>query len=298
MLTIFSIPGPEPFTEKIRRSRKNAINSWRRLRPKCEILLFGDGPEVSEFAVQANIQHVQNVSRTEYGTPLLDDVFGKAQNLAMGDVLMFSNCDMLYFDDLYDVIEAVNFKKFMVCGRRWDMEVDDEMALQDEEAWGAIKDAHHKHGQWHGPSGLDYFIFPKVLKLQIPAFAVGRPGWDSWLIWKMRQTGVSVIDSTGALTAIHQNHDYRHLRLGTSQYSGPEMRRNKRLAGGYRNMLTLREADWVISQRKVVRPPWPRRIFSLLGPTLPYRLILAAKRCIKTRTRSNSDSDSRALQRT
>ena len=116
MLTIFSIP--EPFTEKISRSRKNAINSWQRIQPACEIILFGGDQKVAEFVRTSGIRHVPDVARTDYGTPLLSDVFAQAQQLATGSTLMFSNCDMLYLDDLHRAIDAVPFKRYMLCGRR------------------------------------------------------------------------------------------------------------------------------------------------------------------------------------
>lgn len=279
MLTIFSIP--EPFTEKIRRSRKNAINSWRRIQPACEIILFGGDENVAEFALETGIRHVPDVARSPQGTPLLSDVFAKAQQLAQGDMLMFSNCDMLYFDDLHRAIEAVSFEQFMMCGRRLDLDVPDEVRFDDEARWEELRRSLGRFGRMHSPAGIDFFIFPRAMRVDMPDLVVGRPGWDSWFIWYLRSRGVPVIDATGSISALHQNHDYTHLKHGAKQYTGEEMQINYRLAGGMRNMLTLREADWVFSQNKVVRPGWPGRLLSLLGPTAPYRLALAAKRWLQ-----------------
>jgi hypothetical protein len=48
MLTIFTIP--KPFRGHIEVIQRNAIESWLRLRPQCEIILCGDDPGVAEAA--------------------------------------------------------------------------------------------------------------------------------------------------------------------------------------------------------------------------------------------------------
>lgn len=275
-LTIFSIP--EPFTPAIRKSRLNAINSWRRIRPECEIILFGGDHDVGRFAQDVGIIHVPEVARSPWGTPLLHEVFARAQQMATGDVLMFSNCDMIYLDDLPAAIGNVSFPSFMLCGHRWDLEVDAEIPYSDDRAWKELADRHGRVGRMHGPSGLDFFAFPRSMPLQLPPFVVGRPGWDSWLLWYMRERRIPVVDGTAGIRALHQNHDYGHLKLGAKQYTGPEMDINYRMAGGLRNMLTLREADWVLLDGRVRRRPWPGRILGWLGPTLTYRTALALKR--------------------
>ncbi len=275
-LTIFSIP--EPFTERIRKSRKNAISSWRRLQPRAEILLFGGDDEVAAYVAGTDIRHVPDVARSELGTPLLSDVFARAQQIATGRTLMFSNCDMLYFDELYRAIAAVPFDHYMLCGRRWDLDVPNELDPSDDTAWAAMRARYGGDGRLHSPSGLDFFIFPRTLRIEMPPLVVGRPGWDSWFMWYLRSRRIPVIDGTGGIAALHQNHDYNHLKHGAAQYRGLEMQINCRLAGGYAHMLGLREADWIIADGRVVRPAWPRRMFSLLGPSWPYRHALKLRR--------------------
>jgi hypothetical protein len=278
-LTIFSIPMPS--ADGIRPATKNAIASWQRLRPSCEIILFGGDEDIGVFARNAGIQNIPDVARSRLGTPLLSDVFARAQQIASGEVLMFSNCDMLYFDDLQDAIEAVHFKEYMLCGRRWDVDVSGEVDLRDDSAWEAVRNLYGRSGRMHGPSGLDFFIFPRDLHIEMLPLVVGRPGWDSWFMWHLRSRRIPVIDATGSIAALHQNHGYAHLKYGAAQYTGEEMVLNHRLAGGYKNMLGLREADWILEHGRVARPGWPRRIFSLMGPWLPYRYALALKRSLQ-----------------
>ncbi|MBU0581299.1 MAG: hypothetical protein KKA19_08995, partial [Candidatus Margulisbacteria bacterium] len=135
-----------------------------------------------------------------------------------------------------------------------------------------------KRGRLHGPSGIDYFIFPRGL-IKLPPFAVGRPGWDSWLLYKMKISGVPIIDATESITIIHQNHDYSHSKFGEKKrVAGPEFQQNIKIAGGWSRMLTLREADLVLSGKSLKKPGFPERFFSILAIFYPWRIFLAAKR--------------------
>ena len=278
MLTIFSLPGP--VTDKTRRSRRNAVNSWRRLEPKCEILLFGNEEGVRELAAEAGARHLPAVNTNEQGMPLLSDTFSQAHALGSGDWLMYSNCDMLYFDDLQVAIESVPFNECMLLGRRWDMLVPLELNVKDESAWAQIKSGHGKNGRWHGYSGMDFFIFPRALRVDMLPFVVGRPGWDGWLMWKMRDLGVPVVDATSDIVAIHQNHEQTWASSANFRLYQPDIEYNRKLAGGFSNMLSIREADWFMREGRVTRPPWPRRVLSVLATTIPYRAALAIKRSV------------------
>jgi len=276
MLTIFTIP--KPFNGHIGLIQRNAICSWRRLGPSVRIILLGHDAGVAEAAREYGTEHEPDIALTEYGTPLVSDAFARARRLTAEGTLMFTNCDMIYFDDLLAAVAAVPFDQFMLCGRRWDLDVTEALSSGEAFSWEKLIKEYARRGKLHAPSALDFFIFPRAMDMAMPPLVVGRWGWDSWLMWNLRSRGIPVIDATGTITALHQNHDYTQLKFGASQYTGPEMLINYRLAGGYRNMLGLREADWVMPQGVVCRPPWPGRIFSLMGPTIPYRLALSVKR--------------------
>src|SRR5262249_33075673 len=72
----------------------------------------------------------------------------------------------------------------------------------------------------------------------LPAFAVGRPGWDTWLTSRARETRTPLIDATRAVTAIHQAHEYAHIPRGTDPWNidevwaGPEEKVNRQLQSG------------------------------------------------------------------
>ena len=122
---------------------------------------------------------------------------------------------------------------------------------------------------------IDYYVFPRNLKLQLPPFTVGRVGWDNWLFYQTKKSGIPIIDATPLITIIHQNHSYPHKKKQSFKI---ETERNIKLAGGLSCMLTIREADFILTKKGLGRPKFLRWIFSSLALFYPWRIILLTKR--------------------
>ena len=87
----------------------------------------------------------------------------------------------------------------------------------------------------------------------IPAFLVGRAGYDNWLVWRGRQRGI-VVDTTAVVVAIHQTHGYQHVEGGKdTAYYGPEAEHNIELAGGRSHIFTLHDASHRLGADFVLR---------------------------------------------
>jgi hypothetical protein len=279
LVTIFTIP--KPFIGHNAIIQYNAIKSWAKLEPECEIILFGNDLGVVEIAKELAVKHVTEIDKNEYGTPLLSSAFATAQKSATNNILMYANADVIFFQDLIYGIQKIENSSFLACGRRWDLDMRSKIDFEDD-AWSSKLQARiTEEGVQHSLSGIDYFIFPRNL-VNMPPFIVGRPGWDTWLIFHMRSHKIPVIDASGIITAIHQNHDYSHSKFGEKKrVGGPEFQENINIAGGRANMLTLRDANWKLTRNGLKRPDFPERIFSLLSLMYPWRLFLVAKRTIQ-----------------
>jgi len=279
MITIFTIP--KPFKGSIGIIQRNAIKSWLKLFPKCEVILFGDDEGVLETARELGILHVPNIEKTELGTPLLNSAINLAQKLSKNEILIYLNADIILMSDLTPAIKKVKNSNFLISGQRWDIEVNKEIDFNDSNWEKNLREQANKKGKLHGSSGMDYCIFPRSLPsiIQMPAFAVGRPGWDNWLIYRTRFLKIPVINATEAITVIHQSHDYSHSPWGRGEkVIGPEYERNIKLAGGFAKMMTLMDADWVLTKKGLEKPAFPRRFFSTISLFYPWRLVLALKR--------------------
>lgn len=247
MLTLFAIP--KPFKGHINIIQRNAIKSWTLLRPQCEIILLGDDEGTADAAKEFGVEHIADIARNEFGTPLLNDMFEKVQKLSNHELCCFVNSDIILMNDFTEAAQrVVGWKNyFLMGGRRWDVDVNE--LLDYGPTWREELRAHvASQGQLHSPAGIDYFVFRRGFWGNIPPFAIGRIGYDNWLVYRARSRGAVLIDATPVLMAVHQNHNYSHHPDGIQgQRNGAEAKRNFELAGGTSHIFTLRDATHVLT---------------------------------------------------
>lgn len=231
MLTIFTLP--KPFIGHAEIIQRNALQSWLRLVPPCEIFLCGDDQGVKETAAEFNVRHLPNIKKNEFGTPLLNSAFSAVQQEASMPLLCYVNADIIIMQSLIDAVKRVNFKKYLLIGQRWNLDVSDLIDFDDPSWEKNLEIRVSEKGELQPPFGSDYFIFPKEIEWGLPKFAVGRPGWDNWFIYRARSLHVPVVDATDAGTVIHQNHNYAHIHgsLNPNSFEGPEAVNNRVLMG-------------------------------------------------------------------
>jgi hypothetical protein len=207
MLTIFTIP--KPFVGHVGVIQMNALRSWTFLEPRCQIIIFGDEAGIAEAAGDLGALHVAEVERNEFGTPRLDRVFDRAQELARHRLMCYLNSDIVVRSDLPQTATAIEFPRFLMLGERTDLDIAEP--LDFDVGWQArLRSEVRKHGTPHGPTGMDYFVFPAGMVRDMPAFVVGRAGWDNWMVYHARARRIPVIDTTLAVGVVHQTHDYAH----------------------------------------------------------------------------------------
>jgi len=226
-LTLFTIP--KPFHGSIATIQHNAIESWNNLQPQPEILLFGDEAGTAELAQELNLRHIPNIQRNASGTPLLNDIFAQAHQLATNSVLAYINADIILFDDFLPTIQQVanHYQQFLLLGRRWNLDITTPIDFSNHHWQQNLRHLLQQQGILYNVYGMDYFVFPKPLFSQIPEFAVGRGGWDNWMVATAFKQQYPVIDASWQITAIHQNHGYNHLQGGKQEaYYGNEAQQN------------------------------------------------------------------------
>lgn len=246
-LTLFT--APKPFSDKhIAMIQRNAIRSWLQLGSGVEVLLVGEDEGIAEVASEVGVRHLPQTERNAYGTPLLNSIFQLAHQWAKHPILCYTNADIIFLDDLLPTVQRVTecFQRFLIGGQRWDLDVKQPIIFSA--GWEqAMRQRLEHEGQLHPPAGSDYFIFPRGLFDDLPPFTLGRAGWDNWMIFAGRAAGLPVIDATGEITTVHQNHDYSHLPGGQPHYRLPESIENVRLAGGRETVFTLRDTNWKVT---------------------------------------------------
>jgi hypothetical protein len=254
LITLFS--APKPFTNShIATIQRNALKSWTLLHD-VDVILLGEETGLAEVARELDVKHLPHVARNTNGTPLISSMFQLARENGNSELLCIINADMILMSDLVEAARQVmKLKdKFVLLSQRWDMDITQQ--IEFTEGWQRKLEKNVRtQGQLHRPAGSDFFLFPKSCYQNIPDFAIGRAGWDNWMISKARQEKWPVIDCTPSVMFVHQNHDYSHLPGGKPHYEHPDTNENIRLAGGEANVrYTILDSTHQLVGGKLVRP--------------------------------------------
>lgn len=275
MITIFT--SARPFSNPhINLIQRNAIASWKKLRPSCEIIIVGDEEGIAQVAREFDLIHISNVEKNAEGKPLKNAVFREAIKKASHKLVCFVNADILLLNDLLEAVKRIPLANFLLAGRRWDVDIKKPIPFSHPQYEMALRNKVKKEGNLHGPAALDYVVFPKHVDLAMPPFAMNRGGWDNWIIYRFKSLRIPVIDATAAVTSVHQNHPM-HL-IKNLWRENPLARNELALAGGFSSFLTLREADLLLTPYGLEKPPFPRKALAYLAFYKPWRLLLALKR--------------------
>ncbi len=255
LITLFS--APKPFTNPhIAMIQRNAIRSWTLL-CDVEVILLGEETGLAETARELGVKHLSNVSRNELGTPLISSMFQRARENSHSDLLCIINADMIVMSDFLEAARRSRMlrDRFVLLSQRWDLDVTEPLDFSGD--WNPrLSSIVHRQGSLHRPAGSDFFLFPKSCYMYIPDFAIGRAGWDNWMIYQARKEKWSVIDCTPSVMIVHQNHDYSHLPDGKPHYEHPDTNENIRLAGGEASIryTIVDSTNQLVAGGKLTRP--------------------------------------------
>jgi hypothetical protein len=286
LITIFSAPKPfkNPHIATIQR---NAIQSWMHLGPQVEVFLVGEEEGMQEAAAEYGLPILSPVERNDSGTPLVSSIFALARQASNSPYLAYVNADILLISDIIEATrqiaaalgsgrDTVNERglstedgqerstPFLLIGQRWDLDVDHLLDFPTDWEQHLCSEVHAR-GELHAPAGSDYFVFPRPAFTEIPSFAIGRAGWDNWMIYHARRQGWPLIDGTPSVMIVHQNHDYSHLPGGKPHYNLEESQQNMAMAGGLAHMYMVLDAEYQLANGRLRKPPLTlRRVLRII----------------------------------
>lgn len=280
MISIFAIP--KPFLGEDEKRQRRALESWIALRPACEIILLGNEPGIGEAAKEYGTKWIAEINRNNFGTPLLNDAFEKTSKKAEYNILCYVNADIILFDDLLDAVKNISLDRFLGSSQRYNVDFRDEDEVQKIKNHQSLKEYVREDVIPDDFYSMDLFLFHKNIKIDLPAFTVGRPGWDHWLIFRARQLRIPVIDLTEVVTVVHQVHDYSHVPQASGyRWRGPEGDENLRLIGDPRKQFNLKYVTHVLTptglqkarRRKSIRRWWNEKILLYPKWEIPFRFL-------------------------
>jgi hypothetical protein len=207
------------------------------------------------------VRHVPEVALSEAGTPLVDDVFARAQATLDAPMLAYVNADIVLLQDFADAVArlAAGGEPILMVGRRTDLDFDDTLDFGGDWEPRLREDAAAR-GALHAESGIDYFVFRPGLWTDVPPFAIGRFAWDGWLLSAAHGSGAKIVDATRAVLAVHQNHAYpgQPTPVGDGLWH-EEIRRNLALAGAIPASFTILDATHLMTRGGRIAPALTRR---------------------------------------
>jgi hypothetical protein len=253
LLTLFSTP--KAFSGHFGVIQRNAIRSWTMLDPRPEIILFGSDDGTAEICAELGLRHAADVA-TSGRVPLISDMFSRAQQLASNDVLTFLNADIILLPRFLDMVRTMQQggAPFLAAGRRTDI-TQLELVQFDRPSWAAeLLSRCRTEGQLMPANWIDHFTFPRNLYPDIPPFAIGRSGYDNWLLWKAEALGARLIDVTRFCSVIHQRHDYSHGNGAAAVFGGADAQRAKELVGHWSRYYSVAHARWMMTRKGAIVP--------------------------------------------
>ena len=210
MITLFTLP--KPFVGHIGMIQRNAIQSWTRLHPDIDILVFGNEQGTADVAAEFGIRHFPDVDVNEYGTPRMSGYFQQAEETARHPRMCYVNADIILFPDLLDAVAKVDLPKFVMSGRRTDYDIDERRSTSAVPDWAdALREDAQTNGTLHDFSASTTSSTPagcSATSRRSPwAAGTGTTGSCT----ERAVSAVALVDASARVTAIHQNHDYRHI---------------------------------------------------------------------------------------
>lgn len=236
---------------------------------QVEVFLVGEEAGLDEAARELSLQVLAPVRRNPAGTPLVSSIFSLARQASSSPYLLFVNADIILMSDLLKAAGVMSRtgtdgstpgSPFLMIGQRWDLAIRERIDFSPGWEPGLVSEI-LQQGSLHAPAGSDYFVFPRGAFAEIPDFAIGRAGWDNWMIYRARQNRWPVIDATPSVMVVHQNHDYSHLPDGMPHHNQLESQRNLELAGGLSHMYMLLDATHQLRDGRLRKAPLTRLRF-------------------------------------
>ncbi|HEX8876353.1 MAG TPA: hypothetical protein VF777_06365 [Phycisphaerales bacterium] len=257
---------PKGFRDHAGVIQTNAIQSWTRLVRPAEIILCGDDPGVREMAHSTGATHRPDIEKTDLGTPLVSDAILRTAREARTPWVCYLNGDIILDSSFAALLARVDTRvPTLIVGRRVDVDVTTVLDLDEPDAEQKLA-AIAATGTLSPSNAIDFFCFtPGPWVMNMPTFAVGRPGWDNWFMFNAVRRGVRVIDATGQLLTLHQNHGYGHVPKGTGQaWNGPEAERHRQIIGSWFCYFTIDDATHVLTpggvRRSFTKAAWQSRV--------------------------------------
>jgi hypothetical protein len=211
------------------RIQQNALVNWAKLIPyHMQPVLFSSHltPSYDRLALKTG-WIVEDIPRVNsLGTPFMGDMIDGLFETATRDESRsvfygFANGDILFDDSLIATLASVADKMsampigapILIVGRRTNRRMEADWT-EPKTGFSHVEQL-RREGRLFRVDAEDYFFFTRNFPVHLFAdLLVGRPAYDNYLVSMSKRLGVSVIDATNTITALHQQ------SISETEYAG------------------------------------------------------------------------------
>lgn len=238
----------KPFVGNAGRIQRNAIRSWKAVHPEAEVIIYGDGEGVARVCRELGAHHVPQTPCSPSGVPFFNGIVEHAAAHAKYDVQCYLNCDIILTGDILKAVNCIPFDRYLVTGQRIDMHEGVEIDVESERWRDYLLGIIDSGGvDLHAPTGMDYFIFRRGMWQSLLPLVIGRGGYDEALVLYCLRNQLPFINATLSIVALHQFHDYGHLKGGRQAVAeGDDALNNRRLHRNHHSKPNSSDSPWLI----------------------------------------------------
>lgn len=202
----------------------NTIQALALLKPEIRAVVFSKDFVIEKFCRPLGIRVIKDYKTNAYGTPFLKEMFQQLEyeSSLKSKFIGYLNADIVFDRWLLATLHVIwkarmdhkLLRRIFITGRRTNVKMDSNLSenhtdrVKPESNMRSMVHRMKRRGSLFQTNAQDYFIItPGTLDWRaIPDFVVGRPGYDNWLVDHVfhESERISLIDTTGAITAIHQ----------------------------------------------------------------------------------------------
>lgn len=234
--------------------QRNGLSSWCAFNPAPDLMVFGSvQPDLME-STGARVYPPGELSK-KGGVPLITYIIDQGLLVARHDVVCYVNADIILMDDFLPAVAKCRetFEEYAMIGCRVDVSMSSRILFNGDDWQQRLRVL--ASGQRGYTGGADFFVMPRATWRKVldgmADFYVGRPTWDTHLIWRLLMASVPVVDVTADVLAIHQKHKYNKGADQTQRHNWPDTAHNRRLAKGEER--DIRHATWKLEKGKIVK---------------------------------------------
>jgi hypothetical protein len=191
--------------------------------PGTQVVVFTDDDEMVEQVAELRLSNVhtsRDFKSNQYGTPILSSMYITVERDYPATFVGYTNADIMFHPDLITSLKEVYrqwehgnlLDRILVVGHRFNVDMDKTMhdehrhVIRDPvTARNVHKDLASRAKKFQGDAQDFFIITPGSFDWEsIPDFVIGRPAYDNWLVDYATHQGMSTVDVTKTVKAVHQ----------------------------------------------------------------------------------------------